>query len=170
MVADERKRAAEVEALLRETEEERDAVRGAMRVVEGENGRLRELSAGSRASEDSPRPAPPSARPPTPPSPTPEANKTVTVNKEVVETATPNEVEADKTIQPVEESPASASPAMNGVADNSTDELSVEVPPLPESSPDPWKAQAQIAGSPPRTPPRVHALPTETSPWAEGRA
>ncbi|KDN33607.1 hypothetical protein RSAG8_13301, partial [Rhizoctonia solani AG-8 WAC10335] len=36
---------AEVEALLREAEEERDAVRGAMKVVEGENGRLRELEA-----------------------------------------------------------------------------------------------------------------------------
>ncbi|KDN35403.1 hypothetical protein RSAG8_11624, partial [Rhizoctonia solani AG-8 WAC10335] len=47
MVSDERRKMAEVEALLRETEEERDAVRGAMKVVEGENGRLRELSAGA---------------------------------------------------------------------------------------------------------------------------
>ncbi|CAE6475963.1 unnamed protein product, partial [Rhizoctonia solani] len=52
MVADERRKMAEVEALLRETEEERDAVRGAMRVVEGENGRLRELSAGSAKKEE----------------------------------------------------------------------------------------------------------------------
>lgn len=169
MVADERRRAAEVEALLKETEEERDAVRGAMRVVEGENGRLRELSAGSRVSEDSPRPAPPLARPPTPPSPTPEPNKTVIKLNHAEDYVALDQDEADKTIQPVEESPAIVSPPFNGAMYNSTDELSVEVPPLPESSPDPWKSQTQIAGSPPRTPPRVHALPTETSPWAEGR-
>ncbi|KAF8600629.1 hypothetical protein BDV93DRAFT_260543 [Ceratobasidium sp. AG-I] len=170
MVADERRRAAEVEALLKETEEERDAVRGAMRVVEGENGRLRELSAGSRVSEDSPRPAPPLARPPTPPSPTPEANKAIVkvTQEEADETVALTQDEVDPTIQPVEDAPAS--PPVNGVTDDSTEDLSVEAPPLPTSSPDPWKSQAQIAGSLPRTPPRVHALPTETSPWAEGRA
>ncbi|KAG8736075.1 hypothetical protein FRC10_009721 [Ceratobasidium sp. 414] len=149
MVADERRRAAEVEALLRETEEERDAVRGAMRVVEGENGRLRELSVSRVSEESSKPPAIEPARSTTPPRPG----------------SSHSSHEGDRSIQR-EDVPA----PVNGVesASVSTDMLP-DVPPLPASSPDPWKAQPPNA-LPPQTPPRIHALPTETSPWAEGRA
>ncbi|KAG9094646.1 hypothetical protein FRC06_010614 [Ceratobasidium sp. 370] len=146
MVADERRRAAEVEALLRETEEERDAVRGAMRVVEGENGRLRELSAGRISQESAKVPTSEPTRSVTPPRPG----------------SSHSSHEGDRSIHK-EDVPTPA----NGVESVSvpTDML----PPAPESSPDPWKAQPPNA-SPPQTPPRIHSLPTETSPWAEGRA
>ncbi|ELU35491.1 hypothetical protein AG1IA_10479 [Rhizoctonia solani AG-1 IA] len=46
-----------------------------------------------------------------------------------------------------------------------------DVPSLPSSASDIWKGQARDReATPPKTPPRVHALPVETSPWAEGRA
>ncbi|KAG9079684.1 hypothetical protein FS749_008311 [Ceratobasidium sp. UAMH 11750] len=150
MVADERRRAAEVELLLRETEEERDAVRGAMRVVEGENGRLRELSASRISQESAKAPPPEPARSVTPPRPG----------------SSHSSHEGDRSIQ-TEDVPT----PVNGVesARVSTDMLPAAVSPLPTSSPDPWKAQLPNA-SPPKTPPRIHILPTETSPWAEGRA
>jgi hypothetical protein len=131
MVADERKRAAEVEALLRETEEERDAVRGAMRVVEGENGRLRELSAGGRASEDSTRPRTSEETPPRPES---------------------SHSSHEGNLAPKEE------PAM------SVNGVDVSTP--TDITPDTSKPRTPDV---PQTPPRVHALPAETSPWADER-
>ncbi|KAG8712010.1 hypothetical protein FRC12_003426 [Ceratobasidium sp. 428] len=169
MVADERRRAAEVEALLRETEEERDAVRGAMRVVEGENGRLRELSAsvqmkiegggaengvdggekgrtGQEAKDDTSGPAPIPPRP----------------------GSSHSSHEGDQSIHRPDEIPTPA----NGIdsTNPSTDVLPLPIPPIHSSSPDPWGTNgASGSSSPPKTPPSIYALPTETSPWAEGR-
>ncbi|QRV94497.1 hypothetical protein RhiJN_22515 [Ceratobasidium sp. AG-Ba] len=146
MVATERRRMAEVEALLKETEEERDAVRGAMRVIEGENGRARALPDEPLASE------PP--RVPTPPRPE----------------SSHSSHEGDRSILEREEAPTPIDMAVDTAesANASMDSLPAVVPGLLENSPDPWKAQAPST-SPPKTPPRVHALPTETSPWAENR-
>ncbi|KAG9124283.1 hypothetical protein FRC07_012146 [Ceratobasidium sp. 392] len=171
MVAQERRRAAEVEALLRETEEERDAVRGAMRVVEGENGRLRELSnriseEASRVSEESTRPAPASTSEPTKSAP----SESIRPDTPPRPGSSHSSHEGDTSIRKDEHE---ISTPVNGVDSTnvSTDALPAPIPPIPESSPDPWKAQApNRTSSPPKTPPRVFALPTETSPWAEGRA
>ncbi|KAG8792793.1 hypothetical protein FRC12_004815 [Ceratobasidium sp. 428] len=169
MVADERRRAAEVEALLRETEEERDAVRGAMRVVEGENGRLRELSAsvqmkveanggengvdgsekdrtGEEAKDNTSEPAPIPPRP----------------------GSSHSSHEGDRSIH----KPDEVSTPANGVdsTNPSTDVLPLPIAPIHSSSPDPWGAnRASGSSSPPKTPPSIYTLPTETSPWAEGR-
>ncbi|QRV79915.1 hypothetical protein RhiJN_07930 [Ceratobasidium sp. AG-Ba] len=160
MVATERRRMAEVEALLKETEEERDAVRGAMRVIEGENGRLRELSSQSRTSGESARALPdePLASEPSriPTLPRPESSH--------------SSHEGDRSILEREEAPTPIDMAVDTAesANASMDSLPAVVPGLLENSPDPWKARAPST-SPPKTPPRVHALPTETSPWAENR-
>ncbi|QRW08742.1 hypothetical protein RhiLY_07741 [Ceratobasidium sp. AG-Ba] len=145
MVATERRRMAEVEALLKETEEERDAVRGAMRVIEGENGRARALPDEPLASQPS--------RIPT--LPRPESSH--------------SSHEGDRSILR-EEAPTPIDMAVDTAesANASMDSLPAVVPGLLENSPDPWKARAPST-SPPKTPPRVHALPTETSPWAENR-
>ncbi|KAG9121142.1 hypothetical protein FRC07_003029 [Ceratobasidium sp. 392] len=171
MVAQERRRAAEVEALLRETEEERDAVRGAMRVVEGENGRLRELSnriseEASRVSEESTRPAPASTSEPTKSAP----SESIRPDTPPRPGSSHSSHEGDTSIRKDEHE---ISTPVNGADSKnvSTDVLPTPIPPIPESSPDPWKAQAANGtSSPPKTPPRIFALPTETSPWAEGRA
>ncbi|KAG8704271.1 hypothetical protein FRC09_003657 [Ceratobasidium sp. 395] len=172
MVADERRRAAEVEALLRETEEERDAVRGAMRVVEGENGRLRELSAsvqmnggeGQTKDEEGTGGVDGIAR-----DGTNEVSKSAPT--EVI-TARPGSShsshEGDRSTRKSEE----VSTPANGVdsTNPSTDVLPLPIAPIHSSSPDPWGANgASGSSSPPKTPPSIYALPTETSPWAEGR-
>lgn len=191
MVADERRKMAEVEALLRETEEERDAVRGAMKVVEGENGRLRELSVGAAKALEEAKQA------------EVEARKSEEVSKDVEEA--PEDVEdVPKSVEEpriVEEQPRvetaelktqgtedeseesmqePATPSSPGsthegeILDKAAESLTVDgaqrahFPSLPSSSSDLWKGQARDRDTtPPKTPPRVHALPVETSPWAE---
>ncbi|CUA73140.1 hypothetical protein RSOLAG22IIIB_10576 [Rhizoctonia solani] len=215
MVADERRKMAEVEALLRETEEERDAVRGAMRVVEGENGRLRELSAGStKKEEENPKRAEEDTK-------TQDADhapfkgdgETEVSAKgtewEVVETEAPKP-DSNKVEPPVANGPGSdtlddaesdtdngrtsfesaradsatkeSSPIVSPVSsDDELDEPApiddhlakpvADFPSMPGSSSDLWKGQVRDREvTPPKTPPRVHALPVETSPWAEGQA
>ncbi|CAE6501643.1 unnamed protein product [Rhizoctonia solani] len=228
MVADERRKMAEVEALLRETEEERDAVRGAMRVVEGENGRLRELSAGSAKKEEEkleeeskpdvdqapsnakeepkdtdkapePEKVEVEAKPdpvkvesevkPDPETAKPDSNKVESLPLNGPEPETVDDVESDtdnartsfesaradsatKESSPVV-SPVSSDDELDEPAPDNTHlaKPNTDLPSLPGSSSDLWKGQARDREvTPPKTPPRVHALPVETSPWAEGRA
>ncbi|CAE6506815.1 unnamed protein product [Rhizoctonia solani] len=207
MVADERRKMAEVEALLRETEEERDAVRGAMKVVEGENGRLRELSVGSAKetaakSEEATRTE--GAEVPIKGDGETEVSARGT-EWEVVESEAHLKAGSDKVEKsPKPESQDAESDTDNGRtsfesarADSATKESSpvvspassddeldepapvddhlakpiAGIPSLPGSSSDLWKDQVRDRETtPPKTPPPIHTLPVETSPWAEGRA
>ncbi|KDN33263.1 hypothetical protein RSAG8_13645, partial [Rhizoctonia solani AG-8 WAC10335] len=182
---------AEVESLLREAEEERDAVRGAMKVVRGENRRLRELSAGAakKAEEKA----------------TEEGTKTEDVDQTPLKGHGKTEVSAKGTkrevvgpdAQPkpepnkVQASPANESePEPQGAesdmdnAHTCDDELDehpsndghlakpvADIPSMPGSSSELWKGQVRDREvTLPKTPPHVHPLPVETSPWAEGQA
>ncbi|CAE7205621.1 unnamed protein product [Rhizoctonia solani] len=191
MVADERRKMAEVEALLRETEEERDAVRGAMRVVEGENGRLRELSAGAKKPEeiakvedtkegapvqgDDNKPEPELVEPE---APKPDATKPesipLPIRDDDSDTNTRGSFESTRADSATKESSPIVSPVESEEPAPDDEPLTkpvADIPSLPGSSTDLWKGQAwDREVTPPKTPPRVHALPVETSPWAEGRA
>ncbi|KEP48828.1 GDP/GTP exchange factor Sec2p [Rhizoctonia solani 123E] len=201
MVADERRKMAEVEALLRETEEERDAVRGAMKVVEGENGRLRELSVGSAKetaakSEEATRTE--GAEVPIKGDGETEVSargtewEVVESGSDKVETGPKPESQdaesdtdngrtsfesaradsATKESSPVV-SPASSDDELDEPApvDDHLAKPIAGIPSLPGSSSDLWKDQVRDRETtPPKTPPPIHTLPVETSPWAEGRA
>ncbi|CEL54368.1 hypothetical protein RSOLAG1IB_07018 [Rhizoctonia solani AG-1 IB] len=219
MVSDERRKMAEVSALLKETEEERDAVRGAMKVVEGENGRLRELSAGIKKPDedkekkeeqvvksgtdvelavleadgatgsDEKAEEPEKATEPEEPTPVKtESSEWVSVNgskrepDDDAESDTDNARTSQESTRP-DSATKETSPIVSPVSSDdeldepeSKDETSkplavAELPSLPGSSSDLWKGQARDReATPPKTPPHVHTLPVETSPWAEGRA
>jgi hypothetical protein len=163
MVADERRRMAEVAALLRETEEERDAVRGAMKVVEGENGRLRELSAGQVSVDATKSEA---TKPVEPEKPGRVSEDSAGAGQAAEDDTGPGRVSEDSTRPESTADSESTGPEWVMTPDSNKN---VPLPSLPASSQDLWNSQDRET-TPPKTPPRVHALPVETSPWAEGRA
>ncbi|KAG8687511.1 hypothetical protein FRC11_007101 [Ceratobasidium sp. 423] len=65
----------------------------------------------------------------------------------------------------------SKTPSPTGAVHQAQANKAATIPSMPGSSSDLWKGQARDREvTPPKTPPHVHALPVETSPWAEGRA